>query len=204
MLIKTDLKTWKICGQNVEKIINKLSASEGIYLFFLNSSGFYIADLFFFQIEDEYFIASFEEVLKNFENHVKKYDLRSEISFFPTQLFFYFSNEPTDFKDPRFEDIYFRVEEKPLEACEYKEFEKVRIKEEIAQFTDFEFEKSIILNYGKISKFISLKKGCYPGQELISFAFSRGQIKKTLRCYDHARGKVLAYVENLFLVQELI
>ena len=105
------------------------------------------------------------------------------------------------FEDPRgLGYINLSKEEKEVNA--EKNYQDLRIKNEIAEFDDFEHEKSIILEYGKISKFISTEKGCYPGQELMNRTRTQGSVRKTVIKSTSSDNsiKVLSQNENEFLV----
>lgn len=187
-LIKRNLVITKINStkENTIKTFNRLSASEintkANYLFFLNEKGRYIADLYFIEEKEEQLIISTETITTNFINHIKKYDIRNAITFEKTNKKIYTTFEKIGTQDPRNKNLgNLIIFEEEKEAKNEKEYQKLRIKEEIAEFEDFEHERSIILEYGSISKFISTTKGCYLGQELMNRTRTQGQIRKTVK-----------------------
>ncbi len=166
-------------SQQAKNLINKLSASEIIfpvsYLFFLNAQGRYVADVFLIE-QDALFFAAPKIILERLVLHIKKFDLRNELIFKSLNVSIAYTLEKTSLKDPR--NIGYFTYEKGIDKIEYT---NLLIENEIAEFEDFEPERSIILEFGKVAKFISHTKGCYPGQELMHRTHAMGQIRKTVK-----------------------
>ena len=186
MLINANLKILKIQGDNILKFFHNISASEVSlpvsYLFFLNYAGRYIADLFFITYQDNYYVISKSEILENFMFYVKTIDIRNQICFHDTDLFCYFGMDKDineEFEDPRKIMNFCLFNQKQI-AKNDEIYHDIRFQKKFAEFNEFEFEKSIVLEYGEIKKFISLQKGCYPGQELINRTVTQGIIRKTV------------------------
>ncbi len=189
---------------NSFRIINSLCASEIrfplSYLFFLNSVGRYIADVFLIELNDKFFFIATESVLNNLINHLKSMDIRKQMQFSFSNLFVYqivsnfSSNDDISvFKDP-FEIGNLVVSQHPLIvaqeidfAQEKKMYLNSRIQKEIAIFDDFEFARSVVPEYGLVSKFISYNKGCYLGQELMQRVRTQGMVRKTVKCLHSNR-----------------
>lgn len=189
---------------NSLRIINSLCASEIrfplSYLFFLNSVGRYIADAFLIELNDKFFFIATESVLNNLINHLKSMDIRKQMQFSFSNLFVYqiVSNFSSNddicvFKDP-FEIGNLVVSKHPLIlhqeidfAQEKKLYLNSRIQKEIAIFDDFELARSVVPEYGLVSKFISYNKGCYLGQELMQRVRTQGMVRKTVKCLHSNR-----------------
>lgn len=187
--------------KNIDTIsfFNKLSASnldqENInYLFFLNPQGRYVADIFF--IPEKNYIIATKNILNNLENHLKYYDLNSEINFEDHTMRVYYTNNKTDaYHDPRITQNHILISNNlyPNNDLYYK---KLRFENTIAEFEDFEYEKSIILNFGNIGRFISNNKGCFPGQELTCYVQNQGSINKTVDICDINDPKIIKKLIN--------
>lgn len=164
---------------NAMSLLNRLSASiftpPVSYLFFLNAQGRYIADIFLIE-NDEFFIASDAQTTQNLITHLKQFDLRNELVFMPTERKLGYTFRPTEYQDPR-KIGYFSWNDF-MNAHEYN---NLLIENEMAQFQDFEYGRSIVLEFGKAANFISHTKGCYPGQELMHRTHVSGQVRKTVK-----------------------
>ena len=209
-MIAKKLKTLTLSSEkeNIEAFVNKITASQicqGIsYLFFLNPKGRYISDAFYIKKNEEHIFAGSENSINNLKNWLKFLNFKKTMKIEEPDYNAYISLEKESenfFEDPRgLGYINLSKEEKEINA--EKKYEDLRIKNEIAEFDDFEHEKSIILEYGKISKFISTAKGCYPGQELMNRTRTQGSVRKTVlktTSSDNAI-KVLSQNEKGFLV----
>lgn len=173
------------------KLLNTLSASQIhspiSYLFFLNASGRYVADVFFVEHENNLFLIAPEITLQNLITHLKKFDIRNELAFIETEICVSYTLAPTNFasgnyKDPRDASLgYIALTDSAQNSISEAEYNKLIIQAEIAEFQDFEHERSIVLEFGKIAEFIGQNKGCYPGQELMHRTHVSGQIRKTVR-----------------------
>lgn len=183
MLIERNLEVSSISGENVINFLVKISASEisrndVSYVFFLNNFGRYVADSFLFENEGKFFFVN--DNFEKLKNYIEKYDIRKKYKIKKENLFVYWSFDyKSDFKDPRNLGYIF-LKEKKEKALDEGVYEEFRIKNLFAEFRDFESEKSIVLEYGKIANFISIKKGCYPGQELMARTLNQGIIRKKL------------------------
>lgn len=212
--------------QAIEKFLNTISASKmaenleenASYLFFLNANGRFVANTFFFVFNQIPYLATTSSNAINLKAHVAKLDFRKQIILTnSTNLHAYLKpNEyknpvPTQMKsflDPRnLGEIIITPTPLNLETLENyaKSYTNEKIINEIADLDDFEFERSVILEYGKISKFISTNKGCYIGQELMQRTRVLGQVRKTIKAIPTAQInayevlKILAQNENFTL-----
>jgi len=172
------------------KLLNTLSASQIhspiSYLFFLNAMGRYIADVFFIEHGNNLFLIAPEITLQNLKTHLKKFDIRNELAFIETEIYVSYTLAPgfasSNYKDPRDASLgYIALTNTAQNSMSEAEYNQLIIKAEIAEFQDFEHERSIVLEFGKISDFIAQNKGCYPGQELMHRTYVSGQIRKIVQ-----------------------
>ncbi len=185
--MKYDLKVYKLINgmQILEKLTasaikNEIKSDFVNYLFFLNSTGRYEADILLINHLNQNFIATTEKIFQNLKKHIEEFDIRKQFQTENTEHKLNFTTEITNLKDPRFEKLYINFDQDQNQTQTLNNYTNMKIDEEIAEFEDFEIKKSIILEYGKIAKFISFQKGCYPGQELMHRVFAQGTVRKTV------------------------
>lgn len=188
--------------ERIKKFLNALSASETnlpiSYLFFLEPNGRYIADTFLIEHANNVLLISESTIMQRLIAHLKKYDLKKEFCFEKTNLNIYYTPcETNTYKDPRMDNSFFVITQEAIECTTSTIYAKTIIQNEIAEFTNFEENKSIIPEFGKISKFISLNKGCYPGQELMQRVASMGQIRKTVKKTKSDDDSIIRILKSL-------
>lgn len=192
------LSVYKI-NESALKIIDKISAStrseNGIsYIFFLNNSGRYIADVFILNANEEILLATKPNIVENLANHIKKFDIRNQFAYEDSCYYLNWSATKTTCADPRglgYWELSHRFND------EVAEYTKLRMEQEIPEFEDFEHERSIILEYGKAAEFIAHDKGCYLGQELINRVRTQGIVRKTVqRTQKNDENIIKVLIEN--------
>ncbi|WP_342261872.1 hypothetical protein [Alphaproteobacteria bacterium endosymbiont of Tiliacea citrago] len=206
-----NLSCLTIKGENIFNFINKLSASDiekkCSYIFFLNENARYLGDCFF--IDSLNVLISTEKILIGLKNYFERMDIRKKFKFeFDKRAVWYsFQSEISEFcfDDHRLDGkIYLNLNSNFMTCENDKElYYQNRLNNKLAEFEDFEFEKSLIINYGSVSRFISKSKGCYPGQEIVA-RYGFESAKKTvdvvekidetvLKIFFEKNGKYLVY-----------
>lgn len=175
-------------NRQVKHFLNNTSASiihnSISYLFFLNRQGRYIADAFLIEYNDDLYLTAPKNILSKLIEHLSTIDFRKELQLTPSNLMITYTQTKQEnaYQDPRLQNGYFIIHEQKVENLLSKNhYDQIIIENEIAEFEDFESERSIILEFGKVAQFISHTKGCYPGQELMHRTHALGTVRKTVQ-----------------------
>tara|TARA_B100000900_G_scaffold411484_1_gene431252 strand:+ start:1992 stop:2756 length:765 start_codon:yes stop_codon:yes gene_type:complete len=155
-----------------------------IHTFLLNNKGKILFEFYIHEIEGRFLIDVNSDAIEALMSHLKAYKLRSNIVIsIQDKYAVYWINSDSDYPtDPRNEKIGIRRVIKKDQITEYNikdNYDNIRINQSIAELNkDFKSGDIFPHELASHDNSISRKKGCYPGQEIISRVYHNKVISK--------------------------
>lgn len=178
--------------------INNADSSAILYAFMLTPQGKFLYDFFIYKTEEGFYLDVLKARKEEIIAKLNMYKLRSAVVIkdVSEQLKVYASLEAFSdmtLPDPRNLALGYRLisdQQLPVVSSTLP-LDLARIKQKIPDAeSDFIYEKSFPLEYRALElNAISLSKGCYVGQEVISRTYHRGVVRKTIFLLKVMQGK---------------
>jgi folate-binding protein YgfZ len=208
MLVKfSDRILLKIYNESVEEILKFLQqiVSNDLinnkdalsYNLFLSGNGKFLFDGFVFNDDSFVYLDCLKEIKDSLISHIKKYKARLNIKIEDVNYIIYqnFDNEKNYlrkdffvFQDPRdknFGKRIYSMNEIDDELSEENEYHKYRVKNNISEGCYEMIQEQSFPIYFKMHDInaISLKKGCYLGQEPTNRLYRTGVLRKEIKSF---------------------
>ena len=205
MLIKlTDRVVLKIFCESIEEILKFLqqitsndllnNESNLIYTLFLSGSGKFLFDGFIFHDDQFFYLDCFDEIKDQLISHIAKYKARLNIKIEETQYFVYQNFDENInlsdkhsfiFKDQRCDNLgerIYSINEIANYSPDINKYHESRIKNNIPEGCYEAIHDRSFPIYFKMHEInaISLKKGCYLGQEPTNRLYRTGILRKEI------------------------